>query len=94
MKIVGLYTPGKAWKKGKPHTEQGLEPHRDYLINHFKDRILAIGPFMDHTGGLFIFEAESVEAVTEIINNDPAIEEEIFNVTLYPWDPMIGIFNK
>lgn len=94
MKIVGLYTRGKSWIEGKPHNEQGLVPHRDYLVEHFGDNIIAIGPFMNHTGGLFIFEAESIETIEDIIYNDPAILEEKFEVTLYPWEPLIGIFNQ
>lgn len=50
MKAVIIYSRGKAWLNGKPHWEQKLVPHRNYLVDTLKDRLVSAGPFMDHTG--------------------------------------------
>ena len=95
MKFVIHFTTGKAWKEGKPHWEQGLVPHREYVREALAKGILvAGGPFMDHTGGLIILEVDGPEEAQHFADNDPAIIEEKFEATIYPWEPLEGIFNK
>lgn len=93
MKVVIIYSKGKAWKDGKPHWEQGLLSHRKYLESTLEGRLVAGGPFMDHTGGMVIVEAESVEEVVEIAKNDPAVLETKFNYEVHPWKVLAGVFN-
>ncbi|MEZ7172697.1 YciI family protein [Sporosarcina sp. OR05] len=56
--------------------------------------LVAGGPFMDHTGGLIILEVESLEDAKRFASNDPAVIEEKFEATIFPWEPLEGIFNK
>lgn len=35
------------------------------------------GPFADRSGGLITFEAESMEAATKIVRNDPFVLEDL-----------------
>ncbi len=49
---------------------------------------------MDHTGGLIILEVNSLEDAQHFADNDPAVIEEKFEATIYPWEPLEGIFNK
>jgi hypothetical protein len=37
MKAVIIYSRGKAWIYGKPHWEQKLRPHRQYLVEVLTD---------------------------------------------------------
>lgn len=95
MKVVIHFTTGKAWKDGKPHWEQGLVPHREYVREALAEGILvAGGPFMDHTGGLIILEVESLEDAKRFAANDPAVIEEKFEAAIFPWEPLEGIFNQ
>lgn len=91
MKVVIIYSTGKAWKVGKPHWEQELVTHRHYLVNTLGDKLVAAGPFMDHTGGLVIVEVENIEEAVEIAKNDPAVLEDKFIYKVHPWEPLEGI---
>ena len=94
MKFVIHFTTGTGWKEGKPHWEQGLVPHREYVREALAQGILvAGGPFMDHTGGLIILEVENLEEAQRFADNDPAVIEEKFEAAIYPWEPLEGIFN-
>ena len=95
MKFVVYFNTGKAWLQGKPHWEQGLVPHRDYVKEALaKGILIAGGPFMDHTGGLIILEVESLEDAQLFADNDPAVIQNKFEAKVYPWEPLEGIFNQ
>ncbi|TDL31247.1 hypothetical protein E2R51_12790 [Jeotgalibacillus sp. S-D1] len=93
MKAVIFYSCGAAWVSGKPHWEQELIAHRKYLVKEAGDRLIAAGPFMDHTGGLVIVEVEKLEEAIKIAESDPAVAERKFNYVVRPWEPLEGIFN-
>jgi len=42
-------------------------------------RVLLAGPFTDGTGSLIVIEAESREAVWQIVARDPYVTEGVFN---------------
>lgn len=94
MKAVIIYSTGAAWLEGKPHWEQKLVPHRHYLVDILKERLVSAGPFMDHTGGLVIVEVESIEEAEEVAKNDPAVLEGKFEYVVHPWEPLEGLFKK
>lgn len=94
MKAVIIYSTGEAWLEGRPHWEQELVPHRHYLVDVLKDRLVSTGPFMDHTGGLVIVEVERIEEAEEVAKHDPAVLEGKFNYVVHPWEPLEGLFTK
>ena len=94
MKAVIIYSRGKAWLEGKPHWEQKLVPHRHYLVETLKERLVSAGPFMDHTGGLVIVDVENITEAEEVAKNDPAVLEEKFVYEVHPWEPLEGQFVK
>jgi uncharacterized protein len=61
--------------------------HREYLAalkQHGK--LVAAGPFVDDSGALIIYEAESEEEAQQIIKGDPFYESGIFDSYLIrPW---------
>lgn len=66
--------------------EEILEDHKAYLQKYIDEgRIYAKGPFTDHTGGLVIYKAESLEAAREIIENDPVIVHSSRTYELKEW---------
>lgn len=89
-KVVILYFKGEKWLEGKPHWEQGLSPHRDYLIEKLKDGLLTAGQYLDHTGGLVIANVESVAEAEHIVQNDPAVIDQILTYEVHPWEPLLG----
>ena len=93
LKFVVHYTCGEDWVKGKQFWEQGLVPHREYLVGNLGEKLVAGGPFEDNSGGLVIFDAEKIGGIEEIIKNDPAVIEKKFVAHIHPWVPVRGIFN-
>ena len=94
MKFVIYFTTGKAWLQKEPHWKQGLLPHRQYVKKALAEgKLVAGGPFMDHTGGLIILEVDSLQDAQSFADNDPAVIQEKFEAKVYPWEPLEGIFN-
>ena len=93
MKAVIIFSRSSASKTGKPHWEQDLISHRTYLVETTKNKLIAAGPFMDHTGGLVIVEVNHLNEAEEIAKNDPAVLDNKFNYTIHPREPLEGILN-
>lgn len=94
MKAVIIYSRGEAWLEGKPHWEQQLVPHRQYLVDTLQDKLVSAGPFMDHTGGLVIIDVENIEEAVKVAKNDPAVVDKKFDFAVHPWEPLEGLFVK
>lgn len=54
-------------------------------------RLLMGGPFLDNQGGLGILEVANEAQAREIIEQDLAVLEKVFQPTLHPWHP---VFNQ
>lgn len=52
-------------------------------------QLLAAGPFHGG-GGLFVLNAESLEAAKELLNSDPAVKANRFITELYPLEMVLG----
>ena len=89
MIFVVVYTPGSAWIQGKRVVEQPFfKDHARYMRQFFDDkRLLMGGPFLDNQGGLGILEVANEAQAREIIEQDPAVLEKVFQPTLHPWHP-------
>lgn len=89
-----IWSPGPAWKKGKPVQEQDLGAHRAYfeaLAN--AGHILAAGPFLDQqAGGVALLLAESQDAASLVMANDPAVTSGVFVGELRPFHLVFGAF--
>ena len=63
-----------------------LEEHIAYLNKHIEEgTIFAKGPFTDHSGGLVIFNVESIEKAKEVMDNDPVIIHNTRTYTMKEW---------
>ncbi len=63
-----------------------LEEHIAYLNKHIEEgTIFAKGPFTDHSGGLVIFNTETIEKAKELMNNDPVIVHNTRTYTMKEW---------
>lgn len=66
--------------------------HIDYLNDLIeKGKIIAKGPFTDHTGGLIIFRAASLDEAKELAYNDPAAIENTREFIIKEWKSTLDI---
>ncbi len=63
-----------------------LEEHIAYLNKHIEEgSIFAKGPFTDHSGGLVIFNTESIEKAKELMDKDPVIVHNTRTYIMKEW---------
>lgn len=73
--------------------EELNKKEREVIPRHFnylkmlreKGILILAGPNLDNTFGVVIFFASSEEEAKDIMNNDPAIREEIMEAELHPF---------
>ena len=66
--------------------------HRAYLTSLLESgRLVLAGPFADGSGALIVYEAETREAVDDLMKNDPFHTAGIFvSWTVRPWKCVLG----
>ncbi len=80
-----LYSPGKRWKADRPFSEQDLEAHGRYMQQLFDaGQLESGGPFTDSQSGLAVILCNSQQEAVAIVENDPAVETEVFSAYLHP----------
>ena len=63
-----------------------LDEHKAYLQKYIDlGKIYAKGPFTDHSGGMVIYNVESIEEAKKIIDNDPIIRHNTREYILKEW---------
>ncbi len=84
--FVVHYSPGPTWEADKPFYEQNLLAHGQYMKQLYdQGQLTHGGPFTDNSGGLSIFNVETLAEAQEILAKDPAIISNVFVATLHPW---------
>ena len=82
-----VLTPGRAWKPGKPFSEQGLRDHFYYWMDLFRDgRIATAGP-LGSDGGLVLLFADDLSQAEAVMRADPAIKSGIFEGSVRRYAP-------
>lgn len=67
----------------KDKDDEILEEHIGYLNQKLEEGILiAKGPFTDHSGGLMIYKADSIEEARKLIEADPAVRDKTRKIGL------------
>lgn len=83
-----LYSPGPAWRTGRPMREQDLRDHAAYHARLLREgRGFAGGGFVGEEGGLAIVRAASLEEARAMLAADPAIRNGVFIADLRQWAP-------
>lgn len=76
-------------KEATPEEDEIVSAHFQYLKNlNEQGVVLLAGRTLntdETTFGIIIFEAEDDAAAQELMNNDPAVKNNIFRAELYPY---------
>ena len=81
-----IYSPGSNWRKGENWDTQNLMAHGQYMSELLvKGKLVLGGPFDDGTGGQSVLAVDSMEEAEQIVEHDPAIIENVFEVRIKPW---------
>lgn len=68
-----------------------LEVHKAYLQELIeKGHIFAKGPFTDHSGGLVIYQANSLQEAMNMASEDPAVLHGSRKLILKEWRSNLG----
>ena len=62
-----------------------LHEHMDYLKKVAKERYFLAGGFTNTSGGMLLFEAESLEEAQKVANGDPLIKKGLFRCDIFEW---------
>ena len=70
--------------------------HREWLGLMFAEgKLLASGPMVDRPAALLIFQAESIEELNQLLDNDPfELAGMIGERTIEAWNPVFGPFTS
>lgn len=67
----------------KQKDDEILEEHIAFLNQKLEEgTLVAKGPFTDHSGGLMIYKADSIEEARAIIETDPAVRDNTRKIAL------------
>ena len=82
------YSPGPAWRPGRPMREQDLRAHGTYYAGLLREgRVFAGGGYVGEDGGLAIVRAANLAEAQALLAADPAISSGVFVATLRQWAP-------
>jgi len=83
MKYFAAFLPMR-----DPGKSAALRPqHLSFLADNEKEgRIFARGRFVDGTGGLVIYQSESLEAAMEVAMSDPYVTARARGLELHEWE--------
>ncbi|WP_062046659.1 YciI family protein [Bacillus sp. JCM 19034] len=66
--------------------QQYRKAHLDYLGKRKDEgKVFAMGPFVDGTGGMVIYEADSIDEAKQIASEDPYILAGVRRLELHEW---------
>jgi uncharacterized protein YciI len=83
-----LFSPGPAWRPGRPMREQDLRAHAAYHARLLAEgRSFAGGGYVGQDGGLAIVRAVDMAEARAILAADPAIQNGVFVAELRQWAP-------
>ena len=83
--------PGAGWLAGKSVMEQPLQEHAQYHSGLYAaGKLYMGGPYLDNGGGLVILRAFDMEEAQALVDNDPAVRDDIFTATIHPYMPVFN----
>ena len=84
--FVALYTVGSLWDMDKEPTDQAyFMEHSAFLSKLRKEKTIVMGARYSDTG-MIVLEATDLEAAKNILFEDVALQNELFNVEVHPFN--------
>jgi uncharacterized protein YciI len=86
--FISLLWPTRAgfMEQMLPEEQAAMQAHSAYLEEISSEtRFYLIGPCLDRTFGISVFEADSLEAARQIIVNDPAVKRGVMSPEVHPF---------
>lgn len=87
--VLAILKTGSNTTADKEKTNQLFRGHMDNIGRLVKENKLVVaGPLGKNDKqyrGIFIFDVKSVEEAAALVATDPAIQEKLLEVELYPW---------
>lgn len=81
-----IYSPGSNWLANRPILEQPLSGHFQYMSRlEAEGKLILGGGFTDGSGAMGVLQVSSLEEACEIIENDPAVKENVVTAQIHPW---------
>lgn len=82
-----IVTPGPAWKATEAAGSRlDLTRHQAYMSDlRDKGKVAMGGPFSDGTGGLIIYQTQTIEEAKTLLAADPAVVDGVFEARVHPW---------
>jgi uncharacterized protein YciI len=82
---VLIHGPGPLWDHAKSFRDRpGLAQHLGYTSG-YADKGRIVGPFLDNSGGMMIFDVPTVEEAHTIADADPTVKSGLLTVAVKPW---------
>lgn len=66
-----------------------FEDHVNYLQVVAAERFFVGGGFVNDVGGMIVFKAKDLDEATELADNDPLIQKNLYTYDLHEWDLVI-----
>lgn len=80
------YTPAARWESSKKLWELDLTNHQNYMGQQFSEKVMLRGAqFIEVDKAMYVVLANSEAEVQSIIDNDPAVNEMVFQGTIKSW---------
>jgi ketosteroid isomerase-like protein/uncharacterized protein YciI len=84
QRFVIIFKRGQNWIAGKSVWEQRLHKHLEYMQKLFdRKKLFFAGPFLDDQGGLSVLNVSSEDEAKNILAEEPATQEHIFEAELH-----------
>ena len=84
--FVALYTVGSLWDMEKaPEDQSYFMEHSAFLSKLRKDNTIVMGARYSDTG-MIVLEATDLEAAKNLLHEDVALQNELFNVEVHPFN--------
>ena len=84
--FVGLYTVGPTWNMEKAPQEQPFfMEHSAFLSKLRKEGTIDMGARFGETG-MIVFKATDLDAAKSLLHEDIALQNELFNVEIHPFN--------
>ncbi|MEZ5059808.1 MAG: YciI family protein [Saprospiraceae bacterium] len=59
--------------------------HVQYMATFGTEKLVMGGPFLDNSGGMMIYNCETIEEAQKIANDDPTVKSGLLNVEVKQW---------